>query len=102
MAQLERQSAGNFCIKGQLSFDSVADLWLENKQALFEQSAKHLEIDFSLLSRSDSSGLALLLEWYREETQKGKTITFLNLPDQMLHMVEICGLDEFLPSAVKP
>jgi len=96
-AQFEKISTGHFRIKGQLSFNSVHDLWQDHKQELFEQQSDTLDIDFSQLSRSDSSGLALLLEWYREATQKGKKITFSNLPEQMFHMVEICALDDFLP-----
>lgn len=95
--EFERVSDGCFRIKGQLSFNSVFDLWQENKEELFAQKNDNIDIDFSQLSRSDSSGIALLIEWYREAIKKGKIITFSNLPEQMLHMVEICGLDEFLP-----
>jgi len=95
--QFEKIAAGHFLIKGELNFNSVAELWLENKENLFNDPGNILAIDFSQLSRSDSSGLALLLEWYRESQQQGKKITFVNLPEQMLHMAEVCGLDNVLP-----
>ncbi|MCU7835223.1 MAG: STAS domain-containing protein [gamma proteobacterium symbiont of Taylorina sp.] len=96
-AQFETISAGHFRIKGELNFQSVPELWLQNKEELFNEQDRILEIDFSQLNRSDSSGLALLLEWYREAEQKGKKITFINLPEQMIHMAEVCGLDDVLP-----
>ena len=94
--QIEKVSAGYYCVKGRLSFNSVPELWRDNKDELFSNN-ENLIIDFSQLTRSDSSGLALLVEWYREATQNGQKITFTNLPEKMLHVAEVCALDEFLP-----
>lgn len=94
--QFEKVSNGHYCVKGCLSFSSVPGLWRENKDELFSNN-NSLEIDFSQITRSDSSGLALLVEWYREATQNRQKIIFTNLPEQMLHVAEVCGLDEILP-----
>jgi len=101
MTKFERLSTGRFRITGVLSFKSVPDLWLKNKEELLSEQSNDLEIDFSQLIHSDSSGLALLLEWYREAELLGKKITFFNLPQQMVHMSEVCGLHEVLPIATK-
>ena len=100
-AQLEKISSGHYILKGQLDFKSVPELWKENKISLFTDETDILNIDLSQLERSDSSGLALLVEWYREAEQQSKTITFFNLPAQMYEIACISGLNEILPLSVK-
>jgi len=100
-SQLEKIASGHYILKGQLSFKTVPELWATNKISLFADETDVLDIDLSQLERSDSSGLALLVEWYREAEQDGKKITFLNLPGQMYEMARISGLNEILPLAEK-
>ena len=100
-AQLEKISAGHYILKGQLSFQSVPGLWSANKSTLFVDESTNLGIDLSQLERSDSSGLAMLVEWYREAEQQGKSIVFFNLPEQMYDIACLSGLDEILPLAKK-
>ncbi len=101
-AQLEKIASGHYILKGQLNFETVPELWEKHKISLFTDETDVLDIDLSQLERSDSSGLALLVEWYREAEQEGKQITFLNLPEQMYEIARISGLNEILPLAEKP
>ena len=96
-AQLEKISSGHYILKGRLSFKSVPVLWNQQKVSLFADDVAVLDIDLSQLERSDSSGLALLVEWYREAEQDGRKITFFNLPSQMYEIACISGLNEILP-----
>ncbi len=96
-AQLEKTAPGHYQLKGDLSFASVPMLWEQNRTTLFEDECSELDINLSTLERSDSSGLAMLIEWYREAEQSNKKITFLNLPQQMYDIARITGLDEILP-----
>lgn len=96
-AQLEKTSQGHYLLKGQLNFKSVPVLWSINRSTLFADEADVLDIDLSQLERSDSSGLALLVEWYREAERQNKKITFFNLPLQMYDIARISGLNEILP-----
>lgn len=99
-AELEKTSAGHYQLKGQLSFASVPLLWSQNRTDLFDDTSTSIEIDLSRLDRSDSSGLALLVEWYRSAEQYNKTISFVNLPAQMLDIARVSGLDEILPLVI--
>ncbi len=106
MAQLEKISEGHYLLKGQLNFKSVPELWLKNNRSnnqssLFSDDSDTLDIDLSQLERSDSSGLAMLVEWYREAELQDKKITFFNLPAQMYDIARVSGLDEILPLASK-
>ncbi len=95
--QLEKISSGHYLLKGQLSFTSVPQLWLENRQALFADEAETIAINMSQIERSDSSGLALLIEWYREAEKQNKKIRFFDLPKQMYAIAHISGLNDILP-----
>ncbi len=96
-ARLEKISTGHYILRGQLNFNSVPQLWSANSDLLWADTAANLEIDLLQLERSDSSGLALLIEWYREAGQQQKKIVFVNLPVQMYEIARISGLDEILP-----
>lgn len=100
-AKLEKVTSGHYILKGQLNFKSVPVLWKLHQNALFADNSDFLDIDLSPIERSDSSGLALLVEWYREAEQEGKKITFFNLPRQMYEMACISGLNEILPLSLK-
>jgi phospholipid transport system transporter-binding protein len=96
-AQLEKISEGHYLLKGQLNFQSVPDLWKENRLSLFDDPSPVIDINLAQLERSDSSGLSILVEWYREAEQRGKRICFINLPEQMFAVARVCQLHEILP-----
>lgn len=100
-AQLEKIAQGHYILKGQLNFKSVPVLWSKNRTILFADEISTLDVDLSQLERSDSSGLALLVEWYREAELQNKKITFFNLPSQMYDIARISGLNEILPLALR-
>ena len=94
-ARIETGAKGRVEIHGDLNFASVALLWNTIRQCLREGDA--LDIDLSHVERSDSAGLALLVECLRHARQSGKTIRFFNIPAQMLAIARVSGLDQVLP-----
>lgn len=98
-AQLEKISAGHYLVKGQLSFHSVPQLWSEHYDSLLMDESRLINIDLAQIERSDSSGLALLIEWYRWAKKHDKDICFTRMPKQMYQIAHISGLDELLPLA---
>jgi phospholipid transport system transporter-binding protein len=94
-ATLQQGAKGRLEIHGDLSFESVPGLWNDCRSRLADNS--ELEIDLSHVQRSDSAGLALLVEWLRQARQTGKTIRFLNIPAQMLAIARVSCLDQVLP-----
>jgi phospholipid transport system transporter-binding protein len=49
------------------------------------------------VERSDSAGLALLVECLRQAHQSGKSLRFFNIPAQMLAIARVSSLDQVLP-----
>ncbi|WJW74847.1 STAS domain-containing protein [Thiohalobacter sp. IOR34] len=94
-ARIELQGEGRFAVRGELSFATVPAL-LRSSLTLFE-AAPRLDIDLSGVERSDSAGLALLVEWMREARRHDKPVRFLNTPRQMLAIARVSSLDQILP-----
>ncbi len=101
--QLESQPDGLFLLRGELSFSTVPGLLNEGRHLLLEAShAKAgVTIDLQKVTRTDSAGLALLVEWTRSARQQNMTINFLNTPAQMLALARLSGLEGVL-SLVNP
>ena len=87
---------GGACeLKGVLSFATVPGL-LERSADLFAEHAS-VSIDLRQVERSDSAGVALLVEWMNRAWQQQKELKLLNIPAQMLSIARVSGLDHILP-----
>jgi phospholipid transport system transporter-binding protein len=94
--RIEETGHGSWMVAGDLNFATVPTLTggLDIKSA----DRARISIDLAGVTRSDSAGLALLIEWLRESEKLDKTITFLNMPAQMQSIARVCGLDGILPA----
>ncbi len=95
-AHIETSGDATFRVSGELSFTTVTAL---NGQAekLFANAAGELVIDLAGVSRADSAGLALLIEWLRRARRQGTTLRFSHMPAQMRRMAAASDLDTLLP-----
>jgi phospholipid transport system transporter-binding protein len=93
-ATLIDHGAGSWLLQGELGFESVSAV-LQAAGSRMQGEAR-LEVDLKGVSRADSAGLALLVEWLREAENAGNEIVFVNVPDQLLSIARVCGLDEIL------
>ena len=81
-------------LEGDLNFSSVSAMLQSSPTAV--TGSQEIRIDLKGVSRADSAGLALLLEWLRTSERAGKAITFTHVPEQLLAISRLCGLDEIL------
>lgn len=77
-----------------MTFESVAELWRQSGDMFSDHTV--LQIDLAEVTRTDSAGLALLVEWLRAASRQGGRIEFLNLPPQMLALAEAANLEHVL------
>jgi len=84
-------------VGGELSFATVNGVLSQSGDVF--KSAEMLTIDLSAVTRSDSAGVALLIDWMRTAKKSNKEIAFQNIPAQMLAIASASGLDELLVSA---
>lgn len=95
--KLQRMGEGHYRLRGELDYESVPVVWRVGLETFAGDEA--VEIDLQRISRSNSAGLALLIEWQREVKKAGKTITYTNMPAQMLAIARASSLDQILPLA---
>lgn len=89
---------GGFRVSGDLVFDTAPDL-LERGRALFGGDGSGIELDFAGVTRADSAGLTLLIGWMRIARGRNRDIVFRNVPEQMLAIARVSGVDAMLPLA---
>lgn len=93
--QIQAIGDGQFQVTGDLDFNTVPQVW-KSSVVLFN-GQKSLTVDLSGVNRSNSAGLGLLIEWMRYADSRGCSIKFLNLPEQMHQVAQLCGVEEKLP-----
>jgi phospholipid transport system transporter-binding protein len=79
--ELVDHGAGRFELSGDMSFDTAEQI-LQASEKLFRRQAK-IEIDLGGVQRTDSAGLALLLEWTGRAHQSGTEMRFVAIPDKV-------------------
>ena len=92
---LSRREDGCFILEGVLDFQTVPEVWQQGLK-LFND-APSLALDLQQVTRSDSAGLALLIEWMRFARSHNKAISYINMPLQMLAIARASSLDNILP-----
>jgi phospholipid transport system transporter-binding protein len=94
---IEATAPAFFVLHGELSFTTVMDLSRRSAPLLWQDES--VTLDLAGVTRTDSAGLALLIEWLRMAHRNGKAIWFRNIPPQMMAVAAVVGLDELLPVA---
>lgn len=83
-------------LQGQLDFVSAAALRNELSSAIMASTGQSLILDFSAVSHSNSVGLSLLLSAARTAQQHKVDLQATGLPDGLMSMAAVCGLDDWL------
>ena len=86
-------SDGVVRIDGELTVETVPQLYRDGRR-LIEQSTGELRLDLAGVTRGDSGGLALMVDWLAEAARLGKSLRFSNLPDEIQ---ALAGLIEVTP-----
>ena len=84
-----------FQLAGELNLESVPDA-LNKFEKLLTQAGEAVLIDLQGVTRIDSGGVALLVECLRLLQLKNKTAKFSHLPEQLLEMAKLSGLEHLL------
>ncbi len=85
---------GNFRISGAMEFETAPEINDLSKKYFEPHSI--INIDFSGVDRSDSAGLALLLEWVNWAKFTAREIHYSELPRQIMAIAEISEVDSML------
>lgn len=84
-------------VAGELDFDSVAALWAATRAMLAAEPIRR--IDLGGVQRSNSAGVAILIQWLRQARRHQAKLVLVNLPAQMRAIVRAVDLEDVLPVA---
>lgn len=93
-ADLEPLEGGRSRVNGVLHFTTVTALLRSGSEAIAEGRAA--VIDLSGVKDSDSSGLALLIEWLSIARAEGKSLRYENIPAQLHQLARLSDVEELL------
>ncbi len=95
---IKKTGNGQLAIEGELSKVTVPTIWRETK-GLVQAATQNLVIDLKEVTRTDSAGLAMLLELMTLARKKELQIHFRNLPAQLWTIAKISDLEGIIPLA---
>jgi phospholipid transport system transporter-binding protein len=84
----------HFALRGDVSF-RTAEAILRASRRMFE-GKDSLDLDLAAVTRTDSAGLALLLEWLRQAAVAGSEIRFSNIPEKIQAIAVTADISELL------
>lgn len=85
-----------FFLVGDLDYSNVMSLYAKSFGLL--NKIPELQFDFSQLKSSDSSGLALLIEWLKFAKRFNKPIRFNYLSQEMISIAKAAGIEKMICS----
>jgi phospholipid transport system transporter-binding protein len=94
-SQFKKMTNGDIAVSGTLGFNEVETV-LNDSHVFFDGQAD-LVFDLDQVDKTDSAGLALLLDWMKMAKKSGQSIGFKKIPKQMLDIAHVSGLDDILP-----
>jgi phospholipid transport system transporter-binding protein len=94
------QGAGDFVVNGDLTFATIGIKTLRTFD--FTGISKQISIDLTGVASTDSAGLALMIEWIKYARQHRVHIVFKNIPEQLLNLAKLSGLDKTAHFAIQP
>ena len=92
--ELKDLGEGHFALDGEMTFETAERILLASEEP-FEQHTR-IEVDLAGVTRSDSAGLALLLEWITWANHTVREIRFLSMPERVLAIARTTEVEQLL------
>ena len=94
-ASIHSSNGESVQINGELTFNSTPGLYQE-LESRFKSTGQIIDIDLQAVDRTDSSGLALLLEWQAMANLNNRKLRIRNSPSNSLMLAKLCEADMLL------
>lgn len=95
-AEFRIDGNGTAVIAGELTLDSVASVYRTAREAM-RRGGEHLSaVDLAGVTRVDSSGLALMLEWQAARAHADGGLAIRNAPMDLLRLARLCEAQDLL------
>ena len=85
------------CLSDALSFGTVPELNKKGRRFIEKSLQQLVIVDFANVTSADNAGVALLISWVRYANSIDKEISFINLPKQLMDLIDANALNDILP-----
>ncbi len=92
--ELNDLGEGYFALNGEMTFETAERILMASEEP-FEQHTR-IEVDLEGVTRADSAGLALLLEWITWANHTVREIRFLSMPERVLAIARTTEVEQLL------
>jgi phospholipid transport system transporter-binding protein len=92
--ELKDLGEGHFALEGEMTFETAERILMASEEP-FEQHTR-IEVDLAGVTKSDSAGLALLLEWITWANHTVREIRFLSMPERVLAIARTTEVEQLL------
>jgi len=97
--EISEPAPGRVTVKGELTFATARDARQLGVLVLEGSGANAFVVDCAGVSRADSAGLAVLLDWLAWGRKKSRKVTLAKLPASLVAIARISEVDELLSEA---
>ena len=81
-------------VSGRLTMETIGVAFADAMQPL---EGKTWTVDLAQVEAADSAAVSMLLCWLRNAQQHGASLSFINVPDNLLSLATLYGVAEALP-----
>ena len=99
LVAIREPTAGRVTVSGDLTFASAREARQLGLLVLDGSRAERIVIDCSAVTRADSAGLAVLLDWLAWGRRRTRAVSLENLPASLLAIARISEVDGLLTAA---
>ena len=90
---ISEPSSGRVVVTGELTFATAREARQVGILVLESSQAQRILVDCAAVSRADSAGLAVLLDWLAWGRRRSRPLTLQNLPASLLAIARISEVD---------
>jgi phospholipid transport system transporter-binding protein len=93
---ISEPTSGRVVVTGELTFGSAREARQLGILVLESSRAQHIVVDCAAVTRADSAGLAVLLDWLAWGRRRSRPVSLQNLPASLVAIARISEVDGLL------
>ncbi len=97
--EISESTPGRVTVSGELTFASAREARQLGLLVLDGSRAERIVVDCGAVTRADSAGLAVLLDWLAWGRRRSRAVSLQNLPQSLIAIARISEVDGLLTAA---
>jgi phospholipid transport system transporter-binding protein len=98
--QVREVSPGHIAIRGRLGFETARYAHERGLELIDASPEMRIELDCSRITKADSAGLAVLIDWMAQAKLRGHRLCVVKVPAELAAIAKISEVEELLARGV--